>query len=60
MRLVLGVLMVALAVTAAVNAPNQIRNADRRAIIAWPAAIHWPDPAAIAWRRFVVMKENKR
>ena len=52
--------MIALAVAAALNLPEPIRNADRRGghrmvelsrIAAWPtferAAIRWPDPAAI-------------
>ena len=60
MRLLLGALMIALAIAAAANVPDPIRNADRRgghrmvelsAIAAWPAfdrtAIRWPDPAAI-------------
>ena len=60
MRLLLGALMIALAIAAALNLPEQIRNADRRgghrpvklsAIVAWPtfdrAGIRWPDPAAI-------------
>ena len=61
MRFLLGALMIALAIAAALNLPEQIRNADRRGghrmaglsrIAAWPtferAAIRWPDPAAIA------------
>ena len=60
MRFLLGALMIALAIAAALNLPEQIRNADRRGghrmvdlsrIAAWPtfdrAAIRWPDPAAI-------------
>ena len=60
MRLLLGALMIALAIAAALNLPGQIRNADRRGghrmaglsrIAAWPsfdhAGIRWPDPAAI-------------
>lgn len=60
MRLLLAVLTIALAIAAAANIPEQIRNADRHgghrgialsAVVAWPAfdraAIRWPNPAAI-------------
>jgi PLD-like domain len=60
MRFLIGALMIALAIAAAVNIPEQIQNADRRGghrmvalsrIAAWPtfgpAVVRWPDPAAI-------------
>jgi hypothetical protein len=60
MGLLLAALMIALAIAAAANIPDAIRNADRRGghkmvdlsrIAAWPtferAGIRWPDPAAI-------------
>jgi hypothetical protein len=53
MRFLFAALMIALAIAAACNIPEQIRNADRRGghRMVWPAfdrtAIRWPNPKAI-------------
>ena len=59
MRLLLGALMIALAIAAAPNLPDPIRNADRRgghrmvelsAIAAWPPSIGRPSAGLIRRR----------
>ena len=59
MRLLLGALMIALAIAAALNLPEQIRNADRRgghrmvelsAVAAWPAFDRTPSAGLIRRR----------